>query len=426
MPVYIYREKGEKYFRFYYYFDNPKERIRGSTRRTSKEAARKVAKQIFDDALAERDGNGPTRLQREAGQRELIEHVTPFLDSNEKDGKALKYVKCLKKHLSTIFKECGWRIIRDINRSAFESWRSRQTYHPKTLNEYTFSLSAFVNWLLAEGFISSNPIANLSKVPTKGAESRERRAFTLDEINRLQQVAGNRRAVYITAAYTGLRRGELQKLEWRDIDLQAGNPLVRARASTTKNGKAAYLPLHPNVVEALQTIRLASTGKHDRVFERMIPRMPRFYADLKAAGIPAEDPQGRKADFHSLRNTFATFLTLSGKPQREIMELMRHSDMRLTAKVYTDAGQLPLAQTVASLPGLPSLEPSGQNTEQESVGSRRNASKAVQPDSIDTIAQTPDSESFVKECRDLANCSDGARCRVRTCDPCRVKAVLYH
>ena len=45
-------------------------------------------------------------------------------------------------------------------------------------------------------------------------------------------------------------------------------------------------------------------------------------------------------------------LTLAGVAQRVIMELMRHSDMRLTAKVYTDAGMLPTGDAVMKLPAL--------------------------------------------------------------------------
>ena len=45
-------------------------------------------------------------------------------------------------------------------------------------------------------------------------------------------------------------------------------------------------------------------------------------------------------------------LTLAGVPQRVVMELMRHSDMRLTAKTYTDAGMLPTDATIAKLPSL--------------------------------------------------------------------------
>ena len=426
MPFSVHREKGERYYRYSYYFDDSKQRVRGSTRRSTKEAATKYAKQLFEEAMLERDGLGPTKTERVASKKELLLHLNDFLDAKEKEGKAFKYVKALKKQLTKLFQECAWTFPKDIRRDGFEVWRGKQSLHPKTLNEYQWSLSSFVNWLLAAGRISVNPLAHVAKVATKGAESRKRRAFTLDEVERLRKVSDRRAVVYVTAAFTGLRRGELQKLEWRDIELAAVNPLIRARASTTKNGKEALLPLHPNVVQLLQSVRPATVKREDRVFKGLIPRMPRFKADMKAAGIAPTDEQGRVADFHSLRNTFATILTLNGKPQREIMELMRHSDMRLTAKVYTDAGQLPLAETVASLPGLPGLKVPGQNTCQESVQKRQNVSRDVQVNSDVDLAHNVENEASVTECRDVANCSDGARCRVRTCDPCRVKAMLYH
>jgi integrase len=426
MPFSVHREKGERYYRYSYYFDDSKKRVRGSTRRSTKEAATKYAKQLFEEAQLERDGLGPTKAARDASKKELILHLNDFLDAKEKEGKASKYVKGMKKQLTTLFQACAWTFAKDIRRDGFEAWRGKQTLHPKTVNEYHWSLSSFVNWLLGAGRLSVNPLAHIAKVATKGAESRKRRAFTMDEVERLRKVSGRRAVVYVTAAFTGLRRGELQKIEWRDIELAAVNPLIRARASTTKNGKEALLPLHPNVVQLLQSVRPATVAKGDLVFKGLIPRMPRFHADMKAAGITPTDEQGRVADFHSLRNTFATILTLNGKPQREIMELMRHSDMRLTAKVYTDAGQLPLAQTVASLPGLDGLKVPGQNAWQESVQKRQTVARDVQVNSGLDSAHNVDFEPFVTECRDVANGADGARCRVRTCDPCRVKAMLYH
>ena len=415
MPFSVHREKGERYYRYSYYFDDSKQRVRGSTRRSTKEAATKYAKQLFDEALLERDGLGPSKTERDASKKELILHLNDFLDAKEKEVNASKYVKGLRKHLTTMFQACAWTFPKDIRRADFEEWRGKQTLHPKTVNEYQWSLSSFVNWLLGAGRLTVDPLAHVSKVATKGAESRQRRAFTMDEVERLRRVSGKRAVVYVTAAFTGLRRGELQKLEWRDIELAAVNPLIRARASTTKNGKEALLPLHPNVVQLLQSVRPATVARGDLVFKGLIPRMPRFYSDLKAAGITPADEQGRVADFHSLRSTFATILTLNGKPQREIMELMRHSDMRLTAKVYTDAGQLPLAQTVASLPGLPGLNSSGQNAWQDSVQKRQNVSRDVQVNSGLDSAHNVDFEPFVTECRDVANSADGARCRVSSC-----------
>jgi len=80
--------------------------------------------------------------------------------------------------------------------------------------------------------------------------------------------------------------------------------------------------------------------------------MDRFRKDLEAAGIPYVDDKGEFADFHALRHTFANSLTLTGESERVIMELMHHSDMRLTAKVYTDAGLLPTRDVVMKLPAL--------------------------------------------------------------------------
>jgi integrase len=52
-----------------------------------------------------------------------------------------------------------------------------------------------------------------------------------------------------------------------------------------------------------------------------------FKADLRAAKI---DPH--RVDFHALRHTLATNLALAGTAPRVGMEVMRHSDMRLTSK----------------------------------------------------------------------------------------------
>ncbi len=61
-------------------------------------------------------------------------------------------------------------------------------------------------------------------------------------------------------------------------------------------------------------------------------------------------------------------------PQRYVMKLMRHSDMKLTAKVYTDETQLPICDAIKSLPRL------GKYTQiraQISGAEGRNVSQAV-------------------------------------------------
>src|SRR6202012_2803144 len=89
-----------------------------------------------------------------------------------------------------------------------------------------------------------------------------------------------------------------------------------------------------------------------RVLSAVMPTMEQFKADLTAAGIPFLNASGYRADFHSLRHTLSTNLARAGTAPRVAMEIMRHSDIRLTAKTYTDAGLLPVADAVLKLPSL--------------------------------------------------------------------------
>jgi integrase len=150
----------------------------------------------------------------------------------------------------------------------------------------------------------------------------------MDELQRLVAVSGPRGVVYHMAAFTGLRRGELLQLEWRDLHPTAERPFVNVRASISKNYKQAMLPLHSDLVKALGNMETTDRLPKDLVFRRPIPRMDLFRKDLEAAGISYVDEKGEFADFHALRKTFGTMLTLAGVPQRVVMELMRHSDMR--------------------------------------------------------------------------------------------------
>ena len=57
-----------------------------------------------------------------------------------------------------------------------------------------------------------------------------------------------------------------------------------------------------------------------------------FRADLRAAKIEFLNAMGQRVDFHALGHTLATNLALAGTAPRVAMEVMRHSDMRLTSK----------------------------------------------------------------------------------------------
>jgi len=168
-----------------------------------------------------------------------------------------------------------------------------------------------------------------------------------------------RRLVYTLAVWTGLRRGEIKQLTWGDIQLGTVPGQIHLRAQTTKSKRADSLPIHPQLGDALRAWR-AETGPAPSEAEGLpdylvstVPDMKCLRADLALADIAAKDEAGRYVDFHSLRVSLSTMLAAHKVSPRAAQALMRHSDPRLTASVYTDEKLLPLAAELGSVPAIP-------------------------------------------------------------------------
>jgi hypothetical protein len=118
-----------------------------------------------------------------------------------------------------------------------------------------------------------------------------------------------------------------------------------------------------------------------------VPQARRLRSDLERNGISYCDQSGKYADFHALRYTWATFLQRHGIAQRFAMKLLRHSDIKLTAKVYTDESQLPIYEAVRVLPRL--LDNTQIRAQISGVGGHR-LSQADEKDEQRKEAELPD------------------------------------
>jgi integrase len=183
-----------------------------------------------------------------------------------------------------------------------------------------------------------NPVAEVEKPPT--AQSGDIDVFSVEEIMALVRAATSEQdaAIYLTAAFTGLRRGELLALHWRDVDFEG--QVIRVRGSyadgaltTPKSGKVRSVPMAPDVAEALAKLgqRESWTGDDDLVFVgqagshldgRALRR--RYDAALKRASL-------RKLRFHDLRHTFGTRM-IAKADIRRVQEWMGHADIQTTMK----------------------------------------------------------------------------------------------
>jgi integrase len=316
---------------------------------------KRVALAKLLDAAKEREreaaGLLPPQSVREAAATPPEELLTAFLEDLKAKGRADTTHAKYKKTLTKLFVRCRWRLLADASARSFCEWRAKCGLSPKTLNDLLGALMTFFGWLRYQRRLAENPLEHVQRIDTRATRRQHRRALTADELARLIATAPPHRSlVYRVAAYTGLRRAEMMALQWADFTLEGPSPCVRARASITKNRKDAVIPLHPEVVAALLAHKPADASPFALVLAGLVPRIPTFRKDLTKAGITFVDDSGRRADLHSLRMTFGTNLTLAGAVPRAVQELMRHSDLKLSMQIYTDASQLPLFETVKRLP----------------------------------------------------------------------------
>jgi len=282
----------------------------------------------------------------------------------------------------------------DFNESTIEKALNRLAdtkRSPRTVNVYRRVCHSLADWAIRfPKWMQRNPVADVSRRDESCDIRKERRALTVDEAGRLLNVAGPRRLFYAFQLWTGLRVGETEALEWRDLDLDGERPAIALRAATTKAKRADVIPLHPDLAKLLRDAKPTFASPTDRLFDRA-PRLRTFCGgfvgkgderryikgDLDRAGIPRVDSQERSIDRHALRTTFISWLGLYGVDPRAQTRLARHSPVGVTFRHYMDYSLLDLWSEIRKLPTIP-----GKQTQSESVVLQATGTDNARPDPV--------------------------------------------
>jgi integrase len=150
--------------------------------------------------------------------------------------------------------------------------------------------------------------------------------------------------LYLVAATSGMRRGELVALRWRDVDWAAG--LIRVRRSygdgefgpPKSRRSSRAVPMADRAAAELDAHfrRSRFQAEDDLVFCH--PLLGSVYdpSKLRSRFAAAAGRAGlRPVRFHDLRHTFGTQMAAAGAPLRAIQEWMGHADYRTTS-IYAD------------------------------------------------------------------------------------------
>jgi integrase len=213
---------------------------------------------------------------------------------------------------------------------------------------YIVRLSAIYRWAMKppREWATRNPVDGVELAPTETYD--EVRFLTPLDLEALigAAIAGDYqeldRALYVTAAMTGLRQGELLGLRWADVDF--GAQRIRMRRNFTRGEfdtpktRRAMRAVTMNTRVALELVawnaRTARGGDDDLVFGHPVtgepltrgPVVRRYRKALKAAMLD------ETLKFHHLRSSYATAMAAGGIAMRELMANMGHADMRTTLR----------------------------------------------------------------------------------------------
>lgn len=252
--------------------------------------------------------------------------------------------------------------LRDITPTDLERFRATLTVSPRTKNKLLVELYGIFRRAQKVYGLPANPAAQVERL-------RERRSVDIDvfspeEVWALVRAAASEQdaAIFLTAAFTGLRKGELIALRWRDIDFTRSAIRVRAsyalgHLTSPKSGKLRAVPLAPDVAAALARLAdrghmtadddLVFVGDHGGYLDGSALRR-RYVKALERAGL-------RQLRFHDLRHTFGTRVIAKADIVR-VQEWMGHADIQTTRRYLHFQPRADDARLVAEAFALPETQ----------------------------------------------------------------------
>ena len=281
----------------------------------------------------------------EAGDR-LLEHLGSL---GRKRSTLEEYESFLRVHLAPFFGEAPLDRVGAAEVEAFIAAKRREGKAAKSILNYLGLLHSIFSFAERRGLAEVNPVKLVDK-PERQAADPDIRFLDETEFEALlcavrdDAKGPTERCLFLTAAMTGLRQGELLGLRWRDVDWPAARirvrqSYVRGEFGSPKSRRSSRsVPLADRVAGELERHFQRSSFQADEDLAFCHPQtgLPldrsRLLKRFKAAAKRAEV---REVRFHDLRHTFGTRMAAAGVALRTLQEWMGHRDFKTTL-IYAD------------------------------------------------------------------------------------------
>jgi len=173
----------------------------------------------------------------------FAELVAELLPAKKADGASWPYITDLRCRLGQFSKSFGMRLVSEIQAHEIDQWLRDLKVSPVTRNNSRRVLRTAFSFAEACNYCAGNPAAKTAKAKEiEGTVG----ILTVAETARLLEAADAELVPFIAiGAFAGLRRAELERLDWSEVDLESG--LITVQAVKAKSARRRFVKIHPNL-----------------------------------------------------------------------------------------------------------------------------------------------------------------------------------
>ena len=332
-PKYWVEIKGKLYARLQYRGENGKYQVKYKPIND-----KRTAKRVVDEMRRELETHGEETLQadkmtfRDLAERyrEAKQLAPAVFENGIKVSGRKSNIDWAVNALTEYFGSKRLRTIKPNDLETFKQSRlneatrrgSKRTI--ATVNRELTVLRTMLNYAFQNDWILQNPFKKAKGIISTAAEVERDRVLSFDEEARLLAVCTGRRAhlkaLLICALDTAMRRGEMFKMKWRDLNLTNGEIFIPQSNAKTEDSRTVGIT--PRLRDELE--RLWEDCPKDEnllVFGITNTIKTAFKSACKEADI-------KDFRFHDCRHTATTRMIASGSPHTEVMKITGHTQLK--------------------------------------------------------------------------------------------------
>ena len=215
----------------------------------------------------------------------------------------------------------------------FKQFRKEEGAENRTVNSEMIVIRMMFRLAVTWGYLRANPTDGVSKlrVPSTVAP----KFLTEEQCRNLLQTCDDwLRPILFAFLNTGMRKGELENLEWSDVDFGRRKIKIAVKDDWTPKTNEREIPINDGLLGVLKDQRSKVNGSRyvfpdeigNRIYKnRLLKRFKTLAKQLKF---------GETDTIHALRHTFASHLVMKGVDLATVKKLLGHSDID-TAMIYS-------------------------------------------------------------------------------------------